>query len=162
MSKFCPEWVYGICSAKTAYDFLTSNNTITLISNKFCLELNEHYNEIKREEIEFLAQKILEFLSEINASDQAAEMLNDYVYSRVNFNSDGSERKIVSMFSSALDGEKIKDYSLEKSLKIFRANTYSIRNGVIQKSTPGWEISDKEDIGWLGDLFNKEIDIFSL
>ena len=159
MSKFCPEWVYGICSARSAYDFLSSNNTITLISNKFCLGLNEYYKEIKREEIELLAEKILEFLSEINASDQAVDLLNDYIYSRVNFNSDGSERKIVSMFSSALDGEKIKDYSVEKSLKTFRACTYSIRNGVMQKSTPGWQISDKEDIGWLDDLFNKEIDI---
>ena len=66
------------------------------------------------------------------------------------------------MFSSELDGEKIKDYSLEKSLKIFRANIFSIRNGVLQKSTPGWQILDKEDIGWLGDLFNKEINTFSL
>ena len=162
MSKFCPEWVYGICSARSAYDFLSSNNTITLISNKFFLGLNEYYKEIKREEIELLAEKILEFLSEINASDQAVDLLNDYIYSRVNFNTDGGERKIVSIFSSALDGEKIKDYSVEKSLKIFRAHTYSIRNGVMQKSTPGWQISDKEDIGWLDDLFNKEIDIFSL
>ena len=109
-----------------------------------------------------LSQKILEFLSDINASEQAIEIINDYIYSRTNFSSNGNERKISGMFSSALDGEKIKDYSVEKSLKIFKANTYSIKNGIIEKSTPGWSISDKEDIGWLGELFDKEIDIFGI
>ncbi len=160
MSNFCPEWIYGICAAKTSFDFLNTNNTLTIISKKFAIGLSENYNEVKTEEIELLSQKILEFLSEINASDQAIDIINDYIYSRTNFSSNGSERKLSGMFSSAFDGEKTKDYSVEKSLKIFKANIYSIRNGIMEKSTPGWSILDKEDIGWLGDLFDKEIDIF--
>ena len=116
--------------------------------------------KIKPEEIEFVAQKILQFLSEINASDEAVDIIKDYIYLRTNFLSNGGERKIDGIFSSALDGEKKKDYSVEKTFKIFRATFYSIRNGISEKSQPGWVLTDKDDIDWLGDLFTKEITIF--
>jgi len=109
-----------------------------------------------------VAEKMLQFLSEINASEDAINFLNDYIYSRVCYQVNGSERKIKSMFSSAFDGEKEKSYSSEKSTKIFRANIFSLKNEVIPKPDPGWSITDVEDIDWLGELFVKEVDISDL
>ena len=159
MSNFCPEWVYGICCAKTGFDFLSTNNSINMIAKKFAKELSNNYDEIKFEEIVDSSEKILQFLSEINAGEEAANIINDYIYHRVNFNSNGSIRKINSMFSSAFDGNKEKDYNSDKTLKVFRATTYSIRNGVIDKATPGWTITDVEDIDWLGEIFEQNPDI---
>ena len=33
MSNFCPEWVYALCCAKTASDFLSSNSPLSAIAN---------------------------------------------------------------------------------------------------------------------------------
>ena len=162
MSNFCPEWVFAACSAKTAHDFLYTNNGITIIAKKFSNELSTKYNEIKFEEISDVAEKMLQFLSEINASEDAINYLNDFIYSRVCYEVNGNERKIKSMFSSAFDGEKEKSYSSEKSTKIFRANIFSLKNEVIPKPDPGWSITDVEDIDWLGELFGKEVDLSDL
>jgi hypothetical protein len=162
MSNFCPEWVFAACCAKTAHDFLYTNNGLNIISKKFSNELSTKYNEIKFEEINDVSEKMLQFLSEINASEDAINFLNDYIYSRVCYQVNGSERKIKSMFSSAFDGEKEKSYSSEKSTKIFRANIFSLKNEVIPKPDPGWSITDVEDIDWLGELFGKEVDLSDL
>ena len=162
MSNFCPEWVFAACYAKTAHDFLYTNNGITIIAKKFSNELSTKYNEIKFEEISDVAEKMLQVLSEINASEDAINFLNDYIYSRVCYQVNGSERKIKSMFSSAFDGEKEKSYTSEKSTKIFRANIFSLKNEVIPKPDPGWSITDVEDIDWLGELFGKEVDLSDL
>ena len=64
------------------------------------------------------------------------------------------------MFSSAFDPEKIKDYSSDKSFKIFKATVFSIRNEALPKATPGWLITDVEDIDWIGEVFNEEPELF--
>ena len=162
MTNFCPEWVFSVCCAKTAYDFLGTNNSINMISKKFSNGLSSQYNEIKFEEISDVGEKFLQFLSEINSGEEAVNFLNDYIYYRVSFNINGTERKIKSMFSSAFDGEKEKDYNSEKALKIFRATTYSFRNGIANKASPGWAITDVEDIDWLGELFEQETNLANL
>ena len=48
------------------------------------------------------------------------------------------------------------------ALKIFKATIYSLRNDAIPKATPGWLITDTEDIDWLGEVFEQKIDIFKL
>ena len=160
MSKFCPEWIFSIFAAQTAKEFLSSNNSIASISRKFSKSINERYNEVKFEEILDPAEKILQFLSEINAGEEAVNYINDYIHYRVNYESSGSERKLSGMFSSAFDAEKIKDYNSDKCFKIFKATVFSIRNDALPKATPGWVITDEEDIDWIGEAFNQEPEIF--
>ena len=162
MSKFCPEWIFSICAAETASVYLSSNNSIISIAKKFATVLSEKYNEIRFEEIVDAAEQILQFLSEVKAGEEAVKYLNDYIHYRVNYESTGSERKLSGIFSSAFDGDKIKDYSSPISLKIFRATTYSIRSNTIPAAVPGWLITDKEDIDWLGDVFEQEVDAFKI
>ena len=160
MSKFCPEWIFSIFAAQTSKDFLYTNNSIAGISRKFSTAISERYDEVKSEEIIDLSEKILQFLSDINAGEEAVNYINDYIHYRVNFESGGSERKLSGMFSSAFDPQKVKDYGSDKCLKIFKATIFSIRNDALPKASPGWVITDVEDIDWIGDVFNQEPEIF--
>jgi hypothetical protein len=160
MSKFCPEWIFAIFAAQTSKDFLSSNNSIAAVSRKYSNAISERYNEIKFEEVMDLAEKILQFLSDINAGEEAVTYIDDYIHYRINFEASGSERKLSGMFSSAFDAEKTKDYNSDKSFKIFKATVFSIRNEALPKATPGWLITDVEDIDWIGEVFNEEPDLF--
>ena len=160
MSKFCPEWIFGICSAQTSKEFLSTNNSIAAVSKKYSNAISERYNEVKFEEIMVLAEKILQFLSDINAGEDAVMYIDDYIHYRVNFEASGSERKLSGMFSSAFNPEKIKDYNSDKSFKVFKATVFSIRNDALPKASPGWVITDVEDIDWIGDVFNQEAELF--
>ena len=160
MSKFCPEWIFGIFAAQTSKEFLSSNNSIAAVSRKYSNAISERYNEVKFEEVMDLAEKILQFLSDINAGEEAVTYIDDYIHYRVNFEASGSERKLSGMFSSAFDAEKIKDYNSDKSFKIFKATVFSIRNEALPKATPGWLITDVEDIDWIGEVFNEEPELF--
>jgi hypothetical protein len=160
MSKFCPEWIFSIFAAQTAKEFLSSNSSIASISRKFSKSINERYNEVKFEELLDPAEKILQFLSEINAGEDAVNYINDYIHYRVNFESSGSPRKVSGMFSSAFNPQKVKDYDTEKCFKIFKATVFSIKNDALPKATPGWQINDVEDIDWIGEVFNQEPDLF--
>ena len=160
MSRFCPEWIFGICSAQTSKEFLSTNNSIAAVSRKYSNAISERYNEVKFEEIMVLAEKILQFLSDINAGEDAVMYIDDYIHYRVNFEASGSERKLSGMFSSAFNPEKIKDYNSDKCFKVFKATVFSIRNDALPKASPGWVITDVEDIDWIGDVFNQEAELF--
>ena len=160
VSNFCPEWVFTICAAQTAKDFLSTNNSIISISKKFANGLSEKYNEVKFEEVVDVAEKILQFLSEIRAGEDAIIYLNDFIHYRTNFKSTGGERKLSGIFSSSFDGQKTKGYSSGQSVKVFKATIFSIRNDTIPKASPGWIITDTEDIDWLGEVFTREIELF--
>ena len=160
MSKFCPEWIFSIFAAQTSKEFLSSNNSIASISRKYSTAITERYDEVKFEEIQDLSEKILQFLSDINAGEEAVNYINDYIHYRVNFESSGSERKLSGMFSSAFDSQKVKDYESDKCFKIFKATVFSIRNDALPKASPGWVITDVEDIDWIGDVFNQEAELF--
>ncbi len=160
MTNFCPEWIFGVCCAITAKDFLSSENSINSISRKFSKGLSEEYSEIKFQEITDCAESILQFLNEIEAGEEAVEYLNNYIYKRVFFKENGAERKLSGMFSSALDPEKSKEYDTDKSTKVFRATIFGIRNNTMPKASPGWNITDVEELSWLRDLIEKPIDIF--
>ena len=160
MSKFCPEWIFSIFAAQTAKEFLSSNSSIASISRKFSKSINERYNEVKFEELLDPAEKILQFLSEINAGEDAVNYINDYIHYRVNFESSGSPRKLSGMFSSAFNPQKVRDYDSEKCFKIFKATVFSIKNDALPKATPGWQITDVENVDWIGEVFNQEPDLF--
>ena len=159
MSNFCPEWIFGSCCAITARDFLSSENSINSISRKFAKGLSEHYNEIKFEEITECAETILQFLSEIEAGDEAVDYLNHYIHKRILFKENGAERKLSGMFASPLDPEKTRDYSTDKSTKVFRATIFGIRNNTMPKAPAGWNVIDIEELDWLKSLIEEPVSV---
>ena len=69
------------------------NNSLNIIAKKFSNELCSRYNEVKYEEISDVAEKNLQFLSDVNAGEEAINFLNDYIYFRISFNSNGKPSK---------------------------------------------------------------------
>ena len=159
MTQYCPEWIFGICSAATAKEFLSSENSLNSISRKFSKGLSEKFNEIKFEEITACAEEILQFLSDLEANEEAVNYIDSYIYRRMCFKSSGAERKISGMFSSELDPVKTNDYSGKNVAKIFRATIFAIRNHTLEDMPPGWSYEDVEGLDWFQDLLNKPTDI---
>ena len=145
MSEYCPEWIFGICSAATAKEFLSSENSLNSISRKFSEGLSEKFKEIKFEEITACAEEILQFLSDLEANEDAVNYIDSYIYRRMCFKSSGAERKISGMFSSELDPVKTNDYSGKNVAKTFRATIFAIRNHTVSDKPPGWTYEDVEN-----------------
>ena len=86
VSNFCPEWVFSICSANTAVEFLSEDTSIESCAKKYVTELNTKYSQIEAELISLSAQELLLFLSEIDAGESAVPLLNDYIFNRLKLN----------------------------------------------------------------------------
>ena len=159
MTQFCPEWIFSVCCASTAKEFLSSDNSLDSISRKFSNGLSEKYNEIKYEEISLCAEEILQFLSDLEANEEAVNYIDSFVFRKICFKSSGADRKISGMFSSELDPVKTNEYSGKNIAKTFRATIFAIRNHTLSDKPPGWSYDDVENLDWLKDLLNKPVDI---
>ena len=98
MTQFCPEWIFGTCSAATAKEFLSSENSLNSISRKYSEGLSEKFNEIKFEEITACAEEILQFLSDLEANEDAVNYIDSYIYRRICFKSSGAEKRFLECF----------------------------------------------------------------
>ena len=155
---FCPYWIFNICVARTAYEFIISDLPIKAYAKKYEKGLSEHYKGITHEEIEAAAELLLRFLVEINA-EKSDELLNSYIFFTLKFDHPGSKRKLKGLFGSAFDKEKNKDFSSNGAAKSFRAYVFGLRSGVTEKSVPGWDIKNEEDIEILKNIIETEADI---
>ena len=156
---YCPEWIFGCSAALTAKGFLSSENSLNALARKYATGLSEKYSPIKFEEVSETAEGILQFLAEIEVGDEAVEYIDNYVYKRIKYLNNGAERKLSGMFNSAFNPEKEKDYSVENSIKVFRATIYGIRNNTMPKAPPGWNVLEEEELDWYKELIEKPIDI---
>lgn len=159
MSNFCPEWIFATCCSLTAKEFLSSENSLNSISRKYSEGLSEKFTDIKFEEITTCAEEMLQFLSDLEANEDAVNYLDRYIYRRMCFKSSGAERKISGMFSSELDPVKTNDYSVKNVVKVFRATIFALRNNTVTDMPPGWSYEDVEGLDWLKDLLNKPTNI---
>ena len=157
-NKYCPDWIFNICVARSAYDFIVSDLPIKAYSTKYAIGLSEQYFEVKAEEIENEAEYILRFLVEIN-TDESDQLLNNYIYFCLKYVHNGSKRKLKGLFGSAFDPTKEKKYQEKNTLKAFRAYVFGLRSGVSEKPTPGWDILEEEDLEFLKELIKKEANI---
>ena len=157
-AKFCPSWIFNLSTASTAYEFIISDLPIKSYAKKYSNGLNEHYGEIKAEEIESAAENILRFLVEINA-ENSDELLNSYIYYCLKYNFDGSKRKIKGLFGNAFDPDKERKFSEKDCIKTFRSYVFGLRSGITSKPTAGWDIKDEENIELLLDIIKKEANI---
>ena len=155
---FCPEWVFNICSARVAYEYLGTEMPVNAVAGKYAGGLSKHYDQLKVEELLVESEDILRFLAEINVED-ASETLQDYIYFTLKFEKLNTPRKLKSIFGSALDSSKKKDYRPGSALKHFKAYVFGLRSGTVEQATPGWQPTDEENLDFLGELFAAEVSI---
>ena len=80
---YCPEWLFGCSAAYTAKGFLSSESSLNGIARKFSKGLSEKYKEINFEELSETAEGILQFLSEIEAGEEAVNYIDQYIFKRI-------------------------------------------------------------------------------
>ncbi len=156
--KYCPDWIFNLAVARTAYEFIISELPIRSYAKKYSVSLSEKYEQVKFEEIENEAELLLRFLVEINA-EKSDELLNDYVFFCLKFVQNGQKRKLKGIFGTAFDGTKEKKYLEKLTLKSFRAYVFGLRSGVSEKPSAGWDIKEEEELEFLNEIIAKEANI---
>lgn len=123
--------------------------------------LEEYYpGDNVASEIEQCAEALLRTLSEVGV-ENADEILKSFEFIRLTTTDNTTPRKLKSMFSSALDGKNIKEYSPEDTGKRFKAFLFLLRSKPVYMVKADWNWSKLQDGDWLSGLDAKEIDPFS-
>lgn len=143
---FCPEWIYDLAVARTAQEFLNSSMPVTSFANKFSKGLSQSYESISPSEISDPAEEILRFMAKMGFSNTSDEVLQNYIYFKLNFEKAGKPRKMTPMFGSIEAGEKTKEYSPEKVFKDFSIYVYGMRSDAIPIAPIGWRLENDTHI----------------
>lgn len=159
MSNFCPEWVFSICTANTAVEFLSEATYLESCAKKYSTGLSVQYSTVEPELIALSAQELLLFLSEIDAGESAVPLLNDFIFNRLKFEATRKPRKIRGIFGSAFDATKAQEYSAEKCLKLFKAMTFGLRSKANPSAPSGWNITQEDNLEWFGKLLSQKTSI---
>ena len=159
MSNFCPEWVFSICCASTAVEYLSEETSIESCATKYSGGLSEQYLKVESTLISLSAQELLLFLAEIDAGDTAVTLLNSFIFNRLKFEATRKPRKIRGIFGSAFDPTKTQEYSSEKCTKLFRAMIFGLRSKANPSAPSGWNISNEQNLEWFGKLLIKKTSV---
>ena len=159
MSNFCPEWVFSICSANTAVEFLSQATFLESCAKKYSTGLSIQYSTVEPELMALSAQELLLFLSEIDAGETAVPLLNDFIFNRLKFEATRKPRKIRGIFGSAFDATKTQEYSSEKCTKLFKAMIFGLRSKANPSAPSGWNITQEENLEWFGELLAQKTSV---
>lgn len=161
MAKHIPDFVFESVAALVARKFLSSNITLRQMASFHAEILREHYEEEDlAAELESCAEDFLRTLNEIGA-ENADEILRSFEKIRITTTDNTAPRKLKSMFSSALDGQPQKEYSVETTIKRFKAFIFLVRSKPLYTAPSDWTWSKISDAAWLADIETLEVDPFS-
>jgi len=160
---FAPSWVYDVAVMRTAYEFLSSEVGIEAFGKKYAEGLAKLYkNSITPEMLFEPAQTILEFLSEIEAGEQAVELLNNFTYFRLYNEGVNRPRKMKSMFGTIEDPVKAQEYKSEDTIKAFRAYVFGLRSNTVPEAPEGWRLENDEHIDKLKPLIEASVSVLDM
>ncbi len=159
--KHCPSWILGVVSAHVTNQYISTNQSLIAYANFFAARLNEHYDDVPSAKLSAITEQIMTFLVEVDA-ENINDIFANYIFYRTSFTESGEPRKIKTLFSSAFTPANTETDQDEvfKSFKVFTFR-YRARGGALGMPS-GWEISDVEKIGWLGDLFEEKVSTNSI
>lgn len=158
MSKYCPEWLLSATVALVAQRYLVSPFGLDLFAKKYAQLLSERYLEIGPDLIEQSAEGFLRVLAEAEA-DNADVVLGSYAYHRITRVENGEQRRIKGVFSSALDGARTQDYSVDQIIKGFRPFFFLLRSKPSMAVPMSWTWKQIDNGDWITDLPDVEISL---
>ncbi len=159
---FCPNWIYQISVSRVASEYLSSELDITPFSKKYSEGLKQFYEIIPIENFTTPAENIVVFLGEIEAGETAVELLQNYTYFRVYFETLNTPRKLKSMFGSIEDGVKTPLEPIETTLKSFRAYVFGLRSGTVPTPPSEWTLESDENVPNLSALARQQVSILDV
>lgn len=160
---FCPNWVYDICVARTAIEFLSADDMpLDKLASKYASALSEKYSPITLDLLQGPAEAMLMFLSEIEAGEMAAELLNDFCYFRLFNEGAGKPRKMKPLFGALEDPVKTQEYTVETAAKAFRAYVFALRSNTVPKAPSGWMLEEETAVTFLPELAQVKLSILDI
>jgi len=160
---FVPSWVFQVAVMRTASEFLSSELGIDAFGKKYSDGIAKIYSQqIPIEAFTETAQSILEFLAEIEAGDQAVELLTDFTYFRLYNEGVGRPRKMKSMFGSIEDPVKASEFDTTEAVKAFRAYVFGLRSNTVPQAPEGWRLENDEHIEALKPLLEESVSLLDI
>ena len=126
---------------------------------KYNQGLSSRYDPIPVESFNDPAEQIIIFLGEIEAGDSAVELLNNYTYFKLYFETLNVPRKLKSMFGNIEDSVKVPLETSDSALKSFRAYIFGLRSGTVPTPSEGWRLEDDENVPNLSKLASQTVSI---
>ena len=90
----CPGFMFDVAAARTAAEFLSSEIGLESFSQKYFDAFAERYEDVTQDDINGAAEGMLQFLADIEAGENAVDLLHSFTYFRVYFEGPGRPRKI--------------------------------------------------------------------
>lgn len=156
---YCPNWIYQISVARVVSEYLSSEMGIEAFVKKYNQGLSSRYDPIPVESFNDPAEQIIIFLGEIEAGDSAVELLNNYTYFKLYFETLNVPRKLKSMFGNIEDSVKVPLETSDSALKSFRAYIFGLRSGTVPTPSEGWRLEDDEHVPNLSKLASQTVSI---
>ena len=100
---YCPNWIYQICVARVAIEYLSFELDINAYVKKYSDGLAVLYEPIPKELFSKPAEEIIKFLGEIEAGETAVELLEKYTYFKLYFEALNVSRKLKILFGTIED-----------------------------------------------------------
>jgi hypothetical protein len=145
---YCPGWIFDVAVSRCITEFLSSELNLEAFATKYADGLAERYEPISEDVFIGAATELLEFLSEVEAGDQAVTLLTDYSYFRIHVEyNDGSAkpRKLKPMFGSVEDPIKKPEADPTSMIKSFRAYVFGLRSNTVPKAPAGWTVEEENE-----------------
>lgn len=159
---FCPPWIFDICVARTASEFLYSDLSLTPFAVKYSKGLSSLYEPVGTEQLETTGEGLLQFLTEIDAGESAADFLRHYTYFKLYFETNNVKRKLKPLFGSIEDPVKNIDFSEDKAQKNFRAFVFSLRSNILEVPPTSWALENDENLPKLNAIISEEVNILDI
>ena len=158
----CPNWIYEICVARVASEYLSSELDIVAFAKKYSEGLAISYNPIPIEAFSEPTEQIIIFLAEIEAGENAVELLENFTYFRLYFEALNVPRKLKTVFGNIEDPVKQPLEPKENTLKALRAYIFGLRSNTVPTKPAGWLLEKDENIPKLAELVAKPVTILDM
>lgn len=160
--SYCPEWIFDAAASQVANEYLTQEMPMRNFAKKYSEGLSEKYSQVAAEEIEMVSEEMIRALDEVNADDEAVNLLNSYTFFRLVYEGNSIKRKMKPLFGTVDAPTSTKNYDIDTSMKRFRAYLFSVRSSVAVLAPPGWRLSIFEDLPFLKKIAEKPVNLLDI
>ena len=115
---------------------MSSELSLDAFSKKYCEAFSERFVEISQDDIHGAAEEMLQFLADIEAGENAVDLLFSFAYFRVYFDGPNRPRKLKPLFGTAEDA--VNQRMVKNSCsKAFRAFVFGLRSSTVPNAPVG-------------------------
>ena len=158
----CPDFIFDVSCARVASEFLESELEMSAYSAKYFNGLSGIYSSITQDDLQRVAEEMLQFLSDIEAGENAVVLLTGFMFFRINFDGVGRPRKLKPMFGTVEDPVKELKWSVEGSSKGFRAYVFGLRSNTVPQAPTGWDLGGEEALPKLSELAKTKLSLIDV